>query len=38
MGSFPLRDTDQALRLLEAALPVRVEKPLAWWVSVGPKN
>jgi len=38
MGSFPLKDTDQALRLLEAALPVRVEKPLAWWVSVGPKN
>jgi ferric-dicitrate binding protein FerR (iron transport regulator) len=37
MGSFPLRDTDQALRLLEAALPVRVIKTLDWWVSVGPK-
>lgn len=37
MGSFPLKDTDQALRLLEAALPIRVEKTLAWWVSVGPK-
>jgi transmembrane sensor len=38
MGSFPLKDTDQALRLLEAALPVRVEKPLAWWVNVAPKS
>ncbi|MFJ7792958.1 FecR domain-containing protein [Pseudomonas sp. NPDC096950] len=37
MGSFPLNDTDQALRLLEAALPIRVQKPLPWWVSVGPK-
>ncbi|MCY1372875.1 Protein FecR [compost metagenome] len=37
MGSFPLKDTDQALRLLEAALPVRVQKPLDWWVNVGPK-
>ncbi|MGE8144523.1 FecR domain-containing protein [Pseudomonas frederiksbergensis] len=37
MGSFPLKDTDQALRLLEAALPIRVQKTLPWWVSVGPK-
>jgi transmembrane sensor len=38
MGSFPLKDTDQALRLLEAALPVQVHKTLEWWVSVGPKT
>ncbi|KAF2394518.1 FecR domain-containing protein [Pseudomonas frederiksbergensis] len=37
MGSFPLKDTDQALRLLEAALPIRVQKTMLWWVSVGPK-
>jgi transmembrane sensor len=37
MGSFPLRDTDQALRLLEAALPIRIDKTFNWWVSVGPK-
>lgn len=36
MGSFPLKDTDQALRLLEAALPIRIEKTFNWWVSVGP--
>ncbi|QJI39712.1 DUF4880 domain-containing protein [Pseudomonas sp. ADAK2] len=37
MGSFPLKDTDQALRLLEAALPIRVQKTMSWWVSVGPR-
>ncbi|WP_053119346.1 FecR domain-containing protein [Pseudomonas sp. P1.31] len=37
MGSFPLKDTDQALRLLEAALPIRINKTFDWWVSVGPK-
>jgi len=37
MGSFPLKDTDQALRLLEAALPIRIDKTFNWWVSVGPK-
>lgn len=37
MGSFPLKDTDQALRLLEAALPIRVQRTSPWWVSVGPK-
>ncbi|MBK5529064.1 FecR domain-containing protein [Pseudomonas sp. TH06] len=36
MGSFPLKDTDQALRLLEAALPIRIDKTFNWWVSVGP--
>ena len=38
MGSFPLKDTDQALRLLAAALPISVEKPLPWWVNVGGKS
>lgn len=36
MGSFPLNDTDQALRLLEAALPIRISKTFNWWVSVEP--
>lgn len=34
MGTFPLGDTDQALHLLEAALPVRVRRLTHWWVSV----
>ncbi|MFC6338230.1 DUF4880 domain-containing protein [Pseudomonas sp. CCM 7891] len=38
MGSFPLLDSDRALHLLEAALPVSVEKLMPWWVIVGPKK
>ncbi|ROM43484.1 iron dicitrate transport regulator FecR [Pseudomonas canadensis] len=37
MGSFPLKDSDHALHLLQAALPIRVDRPLPWWVSVGPQ-
>lgn len=34
VGGFPLRDTDQALAMLEAALPVRARFVLPWWVTV----
>lgn len=34
LGAYPLRDTDQALAMLEAALPVRVRRTLPWWVSI----
>lgn len=34
MGSFPLKDSDHALHLLQAALPIRVERLMPWWVSV----
>ena len=33
-GSFPLADTDAALDLLAAALPVRIQRTLPWWVSI----
>ncbi|MEJ5864918.1 FecR domain-containing protein [Pseudomonas farsensis] len=36
MGAFPLDDTDRALALLQAALPVRVQRLTPWWVSVEP--
>lgn len=36
MGTFPLDDTDQALALLQAALPVRIERFTDWWVTVEP--
>lgn len=36
MGAFPLNDSDRALALLQAALPVRVQKLTPWWVSVEP--
>ncbi|WP_321864573.1 FecR domain-containing protein [Pseudomonas paraveronii] len=37
MGSFPLKDSDHALHLLQAALPIRVERRMPWWVTVGPR-
>jgi len=37
MGSFPLKDSDHALRLLQAALPIRVDRLLPWWVTVSPQ-
>jgi len=36
MGAFPLDDSDRALTLLQAALPVRVQRLTPWWVSVEP--
>ncbi|MDR0281340.1 MAG: FecR domain-containing protein [Paucimonas sp.] len=36
MGTFPLHDTDQALAMLERTLPVKVRRPLPWWVSIEP--
>ena len=38
VGAFPAHDTDQALAMLEAALPVRARHVLPWWVSVGPRK
>jgi len=34
VGAFPVRDTGQALAMLEAALPVRASFVLPWWVTV----
>lgn len=36
MGAFPLDDTDRALALLQAALPIRVQRLTPWWVTVEP--
>ncbi|MFF7706274.1 FecR domain-containing protein [Pseudomonas sp. NPDC007930] len=33
-GSFPLHDTDLALRALQPTLPVRIEQRTPWWVTV----
>lgn len=37
VGSYPLADTDQALDMLQASLPVRVQRTLSWWVTVTPR-
>lgn len=34
VGSFPLADSDRALELLPQVLPVRINRPLPWWVSI----
>lgn len=36
VGAFPLADTDRVLRALAATLPVRIERRMAWWVSLEP--
>lgn len=33
-GSFPLKNTDEALAMLENILPVRIQRTLPWWVSI----
>jgi transmembrane sensor len=36
-GTFPLHDTDHALRLLSEALPLRISQPLPWWTTLQPR-
>ena len=35
VGAYPLADTDQVLDALQSTLPVRLHRPLPWWVMVG---
>ncbi|WP_195763581.1 FecR domain-containing protein [Duganella guangzhouensis] len=37
VGSYPLDDTERALTMLQAALPVQVRHTLSWWVTVVPR-
>lgn len=38
IGSYPATDPDRALAMLEAVLPIRVQRTLPWWVSIQPRN
>lgn len=38
MGYFPLDDSEQTLQLLQAALPIRIQRLTDWWVSVEPAS
>lgn len=38
VGAFPLAQPDRIFQALEKALPVRVHRPLPWWVSVEPRD
>lgn len=33
-GSFPLDDTDRALRMLTTVLPVQIHQTLPWWINL----
>lgn len=35
-GSFPLRDSEQALAALTSSLPVRIERHTDWWLTLVP--
>ena len=36
VGAYPLADLDRVLHALQATLPIKVYRPLPWWVAVGP--
>lgn len=38
VGAFPLADTGRVLRALAETLPVRIHRPLPWWVSIEPRT
>lgn len=35
VGAYPLADTDRVLDALQSTLPVKLHRPLPWWVMVG---
>ncbi|MEE1923384.1 FecR domain-containing protein [Pseudomonas sp. 148P] len=37
-GNLPLLDFDSALAMLGSSLPIRVERRLPWWTTVGPTD
>lgn len=38
IGSYPATDPDRALAMLEAVLPIRIQRTLPWWVSIQPRS
>ncbi|MGJ7544720.1 FecR family protein [Variovorax sp. LT1R16] len=34
LGSYPLNDTDRALAMLRAVLPIQTRQPLPWWTTI----
>lgn len=37
LGGYPLRDLPRTLAMLEAVLPIRVQRSLPWWTSIEPR-
>ena len=38
IGTFPLRDPDASLAMLEQSLPVRVHRTMPWWIDLEPRQ
>lgn len=38
VGTFPQDDLPQTLSMLSSALPIRIERPLPWWISLEAKR
>ena len=36
-GSYPMTDPDRALAMLESVMPIRVNRPMPWWIRVSPR-
>jgi len=36
-GTYPINDPDRTLAMLETVMPIRVRRPLSWWVSIEPR-
>jgi ferric-dicitrate binding protein FerR (iron transport regulator) len=36
-GTYPIKDPDRSLAMLETVMPIQVRRPLSWWVSIEPK-
>ena len=34
LGSYPLRDTDATLAMLQTVLPIQIRRPLPWWTTI----
>jgi len=37
MGTYPLHNLDETLAMLSSTLPIRIEKPLPWWINIRPQ-
>lgn len=35
-GSYPAYDLERTLSMLTSVMPIRIRRPLPWWVSIGP--
>lgn len=37
MGTYPLNNIDETLKMLESTLPIRIERRFSWWINITAK-